>query len=100
MGNPYSGYTMVVNPATSDKQLASGASIKVLYFSTPASLASPADVVTCPNPEYLIEGVIENLKNGDCLKCTLLKLYQIAFTDGRKELALILGNLMNKIVED
>ena len=61
MGNPYSGYTMVVNPATSDKQLASGASIKVLYFSTPASLASPTDVVTCPNPEYLIEGVIADI---------------------------------------
>lgn len=61
VGNPYSGYTMVVNPATSSKQLASGASIKVLYFSTPASLASPADVVTCPNPEYLIEGVIADI---------------------------------------
>ena len=61
VGNPYSGYTMVVNPATSNKQLASGASIKVLYFSTPASLASPADVVTCPNPEYLIEGAIADI---------------------------------------
>ena len=61
MGNPYSGYTMVINPATSNKQLVSGASIKVLYFSTPASLASPADIVTCPNPEYLVEGVIADI---------------------------------------
>ena len=38
-----------------------GVLTKVLYFSTPASLASPADIVTCPNPEYLVEGVIADI---------------------------------------
>ena len=61
MGNAFYGYIMVVNSANSDRQLPSGASIKVLYFSTPASLASPADVVTCPNPEYLVQGVIADI---------------------------------------
>lgn len=61
MGNPNSGYYMVVNPSTSDGQLASGASIYVPYFATPASLASPANVVTCPNPDYLVQGVIADV---------------------------------------
>jgi len=60
-GNPASSYTMTVNPGTADRQLASGASIKVLYFATPAALASPADVVTCPNPDYLVQGVIADI---------------------------------------
>jgi hypothetical protein len=61
MGNPASGYTMVVNPPNGSHQLASGASIKILYYSTPASLVSPNDVVTCPNPNYLVEGVIADV---------------------------------------
>lgn len=61
MGNKASGFTMVVNSANSDRQLVSGASIKVLYFSSPASLASPADTVTCPNPDYLVQGVIADV---------------------------------------
>jgi hypothetical protein len=61
MGNPYLGYTMVVNSANSNRQLVSGASIKVLYFSTPASMTSPADIPACPNPDYLIQGVIADI---------------------------------------
>jgi len=58
LGNPYSGYTMVGSPGTANKLFASGASVKVIYFSIPTSHASPANVVTCSNPEYLIQGVI------------------------------------------
>jgi len=61
LGNPLLGYNMVVNPSTTSGLLASGASIKVLYFSTPTSHASPANVVVCPNPEYLIQGVIADV---------------------------------------
>lgn len=61
LGNPNAGYTMVVNSSNSNRQLVSGASIKALYFSVPVSLASPANVVTCPNPEYLVQGVIADV---------------------------------------
>lgn len=60
-GNPNSGYSMVVNPGVASRQLASGASIKVVYFSIPTSLASPANVVTCPNPDYIVQGVIADV---------------------------------------
>ena len=57
-------------------QLASGASIKVLYFSTPASLASPADVVTCPNPEAKLKISLSKLgkPRSDGVKLNLSKL--------------------------
>lgn len=61
LGNPHTGYNLFVNPATTNRQMTSGASIKVFYYSTPTSLASPADVVTCPNPDYLIQGVIADV---------------------------------------
>lgn len=61
MGNPNTGYTMVVNSPTSNRQLVSGASIKILYFATPSSLVSPTNVATCPNPEYLVQGVIADV---------------------------------------
>jgi len=61
LGNSNLGYTMVVNPATSSGLLTSGASIKILYFSLPTSLASPTNVVACPNPEYIIQGVIADV---------------------------------------
>lgn len=60
-GNQHSGYIMVVNPGTSGGQLTSGASIFVPYFSVPTSLASPADRITCPNPEYVVQGVIADI---------------------------------------
>lgn len=61
LGNPNTGYTMVVNAATATRQLASGASIKILYSSVPTSLASPANVVTCPNPDYLVQGIVADI---------------------------------------
>lgn len=61
LGNPADGYTMVVHGGNENGQLVSGASIFVSYFKSPASLISPANVVTCPNPEYLVKGVIADV---------------------------------------
>ena len=61
LGNPNSGYYMKVNPGVSGGQLASGASIYVPYYAYPVSLASPTDSVTCPNPDYLIQGVVADI---------------------------------------
>ena len=55
MGNPADGYVLVLHAGTSAGQLASGASIQVPYYASPASLASPADKSMCPNPEYLVK---------------------------------------------
>jgi len=60
-GNPNTGYDMLVNPATSTGFMASGASIFIPYFSTPTSPASPTNVITCPNPDYIIQGVIADI---------------------------------------
>lgn len=60
-GNGNTGYTMTINPTTASGHLTSGASIFVSYYSAPASLASPADSVSCPNPDYLIQGVIADI---------------------------------------
>jgi len=46
---------LIVNPYD---ELVSGASIFVSYWRSPASLVSPADVVDCPNPEYLVKRTI------------------------------------------
>lgn len=51
LGNPNSGYILRVFGGT----LASGASVKVPYFSSPGSLASPADISVVPNAEYLVQ---------------------------------------------
>lgn len=61
LGNPVSGYNLVFHPGTNSGQLASGATIFVSYFANPSSLASPANTVTCPNPNYLIQGVIADV---------------------------------------
>ena len=61
LGNEADGYNMIVHPGTSSGQMASGASIYIPIYKNPASLASPADTVTCPNPQYLIEGVIADV---------------------------------------
>ena len=61
LGDAASGHVMVVNSANADRQLVSGASIFVSYFKTPASLASPADSVTCSDPNYLVQGVIADI---------------------------------------
>jgi len=61
LGNPHGGYYLKVNPGTSSGQLASGASIYIPFISVPTSLASPADIVTCPNANYLVTGVISDV---------------------------------------
>ena len=61
LGNKHSGFTLVVNPATTSRQMASGASINVPYFSVPTSHASPSNVVICPNPDYLVQGTIADI---------------------------------------
>lgn len=55
LGNPYDGYTAVVNPGNSTGQLASGASIYVPYYSSAPSLVSPTDVSSIPDPEFLVK---------------------------------------------
>lgn len=51
LGNPAVNYTLVLR----GPNLVSGASIKVGYFSSPQSLASPADVPAVPNPDFLVK---------------------------------------------
>lgn len=46
------------HPSTSNLLFASGASIYVPYWKSPASLASPANVIECPNPEYMVQRII------------------------------------------
>lgn len=58
LGNSQGGYNLIFHPGTSGGQLASGATVFVSYYSFPTSLSSPADVVMCPNPEYIVHGVI------------------------------------------
>ena len=58
LGSEGAGFNMVVNPATSSGFIASGASIFVPYYSIPSSLASPANTITCSDPDYLVQGVL------------------------------------------
>ncbi len=45
---------LIVSPGT----LPSGASYFLPYWRSPASLCSPADVIDCPNPDYLVSRII------------------------------------------
>ena len=54
LGSPNEGYTLRVFGST----LASGASVKVPFYRSPASLASPANIPTVPNAEYLVQRVV------------------------------------------
>jgi len=54
LGNPNNGYVMVVKGVA----LSSGTSIKVPYYSSPGSLASPANIVPIPNPEFITQRTI------------------------------------------
>ena len=51
LGNPSDSYSLMFHPAT----LASGASIVVQYFSTPTSLASPAEVPVMSDSQNLVD---------------------------------------------
>jgi len=59
-GNSNSGYSMTIHSGT-NAALSSGASIFVNYYSFPTSLASPTNVITCPNPEYIITGTVADI---------------------------------------
>ena len=54
LGDINDGHHLIWNPAT----LASGASLQVLYYSTPTSLASPAQVPVVPDSQFLVDRVI------------------------------------------
>lgn len=56
-GNPQDVYTMVVKGTN----LVSGASIKVPYYMSVQSLASPANIPEIPNPEYLVRRTIAHI---------------------------------------
>jgi len=56
-------YCYILNNGSSNYLFAngtivSGASIFISYWKSPASLVSPADVVDCPNPDYLVQRTI------------------------------------------
>lgn len=53
-GDPTNGWSLLWNPAT----LASGASIRIEYFSTPTSLASPGEFPIVQDPSYLVDRTI------------------------------------------
>jgi hypothetical protein len=53
-GNTSDGYSLIFHPGT----LSSGASISIVYYSIPTSLASPAQQPITPDSEYLIDRTI------------------------------------------
>ncbi len=53
-GNLSNGFTLVLHPAT----LASGASLQVMYYSFPTSLASNAEIPLTSDPQFLVERTI------------------------------------------
>jgi hypothetical protein len=57
LGNPNNTYTLRVFGTT----LASGASVKVPYYKSPMSLASPADVSAIPDAQFLVQRTIAHL---------------------------------------
>jgi len=57
LGNPSDRYILRVFGPT----LASGASVKVPYWKSPVSLASPADIPDVPNSEYLVQDCLSQL---------------------------------------
>lgn len=57
MGDPSGGYNLVLNPGS----LISGASIFYNYWAHAGTLASPANVSMCPDPEYLVSEAIAQL---------------------------------------
>ncbi len=61
LGNQADNYTMVVN---TDAIMASGASIHLPYYASPASLVSPANIAMCPNPEYLVQRTLAYIWEG------------------------------------
>ena len=60
LGDDNSGKTMFINAGT----LASGASVFIPYYRSVASLVSPANIVMCPNPDYLTQRGLAYLWEG------------------------------------
>jgi len=54
LGNYQDGHSLIFHPAS----LSSGASLVVQYFSTPTSLASPAEIPPISDSQYLIDRTI------------------------------------------
>ncbi len=54
LGNIQDGYSLIFHPAS----LSSGASIVIQYFSTPTSLASPANIPPVNDTQFLIDRTI------------------------------------------
>lgn len=63
LGNQADNYTMRIHLGE-DKALSSGASIKLPYYASPASLVSPADIAMVPNPEYLVQRTLAYIWEG------------------------------------
>jgi len=59
-GDISSGFSLVFHPGT----LASGASLQIVYYSTPTSLASPAQVPLVTDSEFLIDRTIAYIFEG------------------------------------
>lgn len=57
LGNPSDGYTIVLHPGS----LISGASVFYNYYAHAGTLASPANVSMCPDPEYLVTEAVAQL---------------------------------------
>ena len=57
MGNPAGGYILRVLGTT----LVSGASVKIPYLQSPASLASPANIPEIPDAEYLVQHTVATI---------------------------------------
>ena len=87
LGNFNTGYVMKVNPGVTSGHLASGASIYIPFYSVPTSLASPTNKVTCPSPDYLIQGVIADIWEAR---------EDARFQQAKVEANLILQNMMEK----
>lgn len=57
LGNPDTGYTLVINPPS----LVSGASIYYSYYETPTDLATTTDTSPIPDSNYLVEKTLAEL---------------------------------------
>ena len=74
LGTPGNDAVMVGHPGTTSTFFASGASIFIPYYRSPASLSTSSNQITCPNPEYLVKGVIADvLESRDDPKFPLVK---------------------------
>ena len=57
LGEPSGGHYLILNPGS----LISGASIFYNYWANSGTLASPANISMCPDPEYLVSEAIAQL---------------------------------------